>query len=74
MIEKIAANPHLRELESLIVSIQTACKTIASVVERASISGATGLESGGGSMNVQGEEQKKLDGNNKLFYLNLTFC
>jgi fructose-1,6-bisphosphatase I len=64
MIEVTAANPQLKELESLIVSIQTACKTIASVIERASITGATGLESGGGSINVQGEEQKKLDGKN----------
>jgi fructose-1,6-bisphosphatase I len=69
MIESIAANPHLSELESLVVSIQIACKTIASVVERASITGVTGLQSGGGSINVQGEEQKKLDGNS-YFYRN----
>jgi len=61
LIETVAANPHLRELESLVVSIQTACKTIASVVDRASITGVTGLEQEGGSINVQGEEQKKLD-------------
>ncbi len=66
MIETIAANPDLAELESLVVSIQTACKTIASVVERASITGVTGLEAGGGSINVQGEEQKKLDGKNSF--------
>lgn len=61
MVETVAANPDMRELESLIVAIQIACKTIANVVERASISGVTGLEQGGGSMNVQGEEQKRLD-------------
>lgn len=48
----------MRDLESLILSIQTACKAIASVIERASITGITGLE---GHVNVQGEEQKKLD-------------
>lgn len=61
LIEAVAANPHLVELESLVVSIQTACKTIASVIERASITGVTGLENGGKTINVQGEEQKKLD-------------
>lgn len=61
MVETVTANPQLRELESLIISLQIACKAIANVVDRASITGATGLESGGGSINVQGEEQKKLD-------------
>ena len=61
MIEVVAANPKMAELESLIVSIQTACKTISNVVERASITGVTGLQAGGGSINIQGEEQKKLD-------------
>lgn len=61
LIEFVAANPQLQELESLIVSLQVACKSIANVVERASITGITGLEGGGGSINIQGEEQKKLD-------------
>lgn len=61
MVETVTANPQLRELESLVIAIQTACKTISSVVDRASITGVTGLESGGGSINVQGEEQKRLD-------------
>eukprot|EP00595_Chromulina_sp_UTEXLB2642_P000691 CAMPEP_0196768506 /NCGR_PEP_ID=MMETSP1095-20130614/42852_1 /TAXON_ID=96789 ORGANISM="Chromulina nebulosa, Strain UTEXLB2642" /NCGR_SAMPLE_ID=MMETSP1095 /ASSEMBLY_ACC=CAM_ASM_000446 /LENGTH=374 /DNA_ID=CAMNT_0042138219 /DNA_START=103 /DNA_END=1227 /DNA_ORIENTATION=+ len=61
MVEVVAANPQLRELESLVIAIQTACKTIANVVERASITGVTGLEAGGGSINIQGEEQKRLD-------------
>merc|ERR1712060_297661 len=38
-----------------------ACKTISSLVKKSPMSGLTGLESGGGSINVQGEEQKKLD-------------
>jgi len=61
MVETVLANPHLRELESLMMALQTACKTISNVVERASISGVTGLEGGGGAINVQGEEQKRLD-------------
>lgn len=61
MVETVVANPHLRELESLIVSLQTACKAISNVVERASLTGVTGLEGGGGSVNIQGEEQKRLD-------------
>ncbi|CAM9741562.1 unnamed protein product, partial [Hapterophycus canaliculatus] len=42
-------------------SIQYACKTIANLVSRAGISDLTGLQGDGGSVNVQGEEQKKLD-------------
>ncbi len=61
MIEFVGANPHLRELESLIISLQTACKAISNVVERAHLTGSTGLEAGGGSVNIQGEEQKRLD-------------
>merc|ERR1711976_646722 len=49
------------DLESLMTSIQMACKQIASLVGRAGIQDLTGLEEGGGSVNVQGEEQKKLD-------------
>ena len=54
MVETAIANPQLRELESLILSIQSATKTIANVIERAYITGVTGLEAGGGSINVQG--------------------
>lgn len=61
IVETVIANPHLRELESLLISVQMACKAIASVVERASLTGVTGLEGGGGSVNIQGEEQKRLD-------------
>lgn len=42
-------------------SIQMACKTIAMLVGRAGIQDLTGMQGGGGSVNVQGEEQKKLD-------------
>jgi fructose-1,6-bisphosphatase I len=52
---------HLQDMQSLMASIQLACKKISSLVMRAGISNLTGLESGGGSVNVQGEEQKKLD-------------
>lgn len=45
---------------SLIVlsSISMACKQIAALVQRASISNLTGVQ---GAVNVQGEDQKKLD-------------
>merc|ERR1719313_2513311 len=62
MIEQAKFNPEkYRDMESLMSSIQMACKQIASLVTRAGISDLTGLEEGGGSVNVQGEEQKKLD-------------
>lgn len=52
---------HMKDMQSLMSSIQLACKKIQSLVQRAGISNLTGLEDGGGSVNVQGEEQKKLD-------------
>lgn len=52
---------HMQDMQSLMSSIQLACKKICSLVQRAGITNLTGLESGGGSVNVQGEEQKKLD-------------
>ena len=55
------ANPELQELESLLAAIQTAGKTINSLVNRAHITGLVGYADGGGSINVQGEEQKTLD-------------
>eukprot|EP00961_Rhodomonas_salina_P259174 3501729-Rhodomonas_salina.1 len=60
-MEVARANPDLRDLESLIGGISLACKTIANLVDRATITGMVGYEGGGGSVNVQGEEQKKLD-------------
>lgn len=44
----------------LFAALQTACKGIASRVQRAAIVGATGLAEGGGE-NAGGEQQKKLD-------------
>lgn len=61
MIEFSRANPGMVELESIFASIQTACKTISTLVRRSSMTGLVGLQGGGGSVNVQGEEQKKLD-------------
>lgn len=52
---------HMKDMQSLMSSIQLACKKIQSLVQRAGISNLTGLEDGGGSVNIQGEEQKKLD-------------
>jgi fructose-1,6-bisphosphatase I len=61
MIEQAKQSKDMQEMESLMTSIQFACKQIAALVARAGISDLTGLEAGGGSVNVQGEEQKKLD-------------
>jgi fructose-1,6-bisphosphatase I len=61
MIEEAQMSEDFREMESLMTSIQMACKQIASLVARAGIQDLTGLQAGGGSVNVQGEEQKKLD-------------
>ncbi|XP_021289402.1 fructose-1,6-bisphosphatase, chloroplastic [Herrania umbratica] len=46
------------ELTIVMSSISMACKQIASLVQRASISNLTGVQ---GAVNVQGEDQKKLD-------------
>ncbi|KAK9915887.1 hypothetical protein WJX75_005677 [Coccomyxa subellipsoidea] len=46
------------ELATVLSSIATACKQIASLVTRAGISNLTGLA---GAANIQGEDQKKLD-------------
>eukprot|EP00967_Tisochrysis_lutea_P096966 scaffold142235_cov35-Tisochrysis_lutea.AAC.1 len=61
MCEVARANPELQDLETLMSSVQTACKTIGSLVARAHITGMVGYHGGGGSINVQGEEQKVLD-------------
>jgi len=61
MCEVARANPELQDLQVLMSSIQTACKTIQSLVQRAHIEGLVGYAEGGGSINVQGEEQKTLD-------------
>ena len=46
------------ELTIVLSSISLACKRIASLLQRSSISNLTG---GQGTINVQGEDQKKLD-------------
>merc|ERR1719506_3183452 len=61
MLELSRANPDLVELPALFSGISTACKAIANMVKRSQLTGMTGYEGGGGSINVQGEEQKKLD-------------
>jgi fructose-1,6-bisphosphatase I len=61
-------------LESVFTSIQRACRDISKLVHQASFGtgggggggeesnfGVSGLHQGGGSINIQGEEQKKLD-------------
>merc|ERR1719387_228888 len=61
ILQTIKKPDEYSDLESLMTSIQMACKQIASLVGRAGIQDLTGMEGGGGSVNVQGEEQKKLD-------------
>ncbi|XP_021865512.1 fructose-1,6-bisphosphatase, chloroplastic isoform X2 [Spinacia oleracea] len=46
------------ELTIVLSSISLACKQIASLVQRAGISNLTGIQ---GAVNIQGEDQKKLD-------------
>ena len=58
MCEVARANPELEDMQTLMSSIQTAVKTIASLVARSHITGMVGAQ---GAVNVQGEEQKKLD-------------
>jgi fructose-1,6-bisphosphatase I len=61
-------NPFTHDLYNIYIifspvftSLQVACKTLSNLVRRSSLTGITGLEDGGGSINIQGEEQKKLD-------------
>eukprot|EP00611_Tribonema_gayanum_P013198 TRINITY_DN239_c0_g1_i4.p1 TRINITY_DN239_c0_g1~~TRINITY_DN239_c0_g1_i4.p1 ORF type:complete len:421 (-),score=138.59 TRINITY_DN239_c0_g1_i4:179-1381(-) len=61
MLEQSMKNQEYQELEALMSSIQVACKMIANLVSRAGITDLTGMQGGGGSVNIQGEEQKKLD-------------
>lgn len=61
MMETTRMNPELKEIESIFISLQTAVKAISNLVRTSSLKGNTGLEGGGGAINIQGEEQKKLD-------------
>merc|ERR1711988_511580 len=58
MMDHVRENPEHQDLEGLVSGIQMACKTISNLVSRAGIQDLTGLQ---GGINVQGEEQKKLD-------------
>merc|ERR1719517_314367 len=53
-------NPELSELTTLFAAVGTACKAITNMVKRSQLpsSETLGLE---GEVNVQGEDQKKLD-------------
>ena len=61
MVRANPDQPDLAELVSVMTAVERACKTISSLVRRAPMGGVLGLQEGGGSINVQGEEQKKLD-------------
>ncbi|KAL3922586.1 MAG: hypothetical protein SGILL_002127 [Bacillariaceae sp.] len=60
MNEVAMLNPEIRELTTLFGSIDTACKAISNLVKRSQLpsSNMLGLQ---GEVNVQGENQKKLD-------------
>lgn len=58
MVDQAGSKPELQDMEALLAAVQMACKTLAVLVQRAGLDGTTGL---GGEVNVQGEEQKKLD-------------
>jgi fructose-1,6-bisphosphatase I len=61
MMDMERLNPELEELESIFTSIQVGCKAISKLVRNANLDANTGLAGGGGSINIQGEEQKKMD-------------
>jgi fructose-1,6-bisphosphatase I len=63
MMEMSRLNKDLEEIESIFTSLQVACKTLSNLVRTSSLTGNTGLEGDGGSINHvrQGEQQKKLD-------------
>ena len=60
MAEVAMLNPELSELTTLFGAIDTSCKTIGNMVKRSQLpsSETLGLE---GEVNIQGEDQKKLD-------------
>lgn len=58
MLEQTRLDPSKQDLEALIATVQMACKTISSLVQRAGLESMTGLQ---GETNIQGEAQKKLD-------------
>lgn len=60
MSEVVLLNPELGELGTLFGAIDTACKAISNVVKRSQLPSSETLGYQG-EVNVQGEEQKKLD-------------
>jgi fructose-1,6-bisphosphatase I len=60
MLEVAMLNPEITELTVLFGAIETACKAIANLVKRSQLpsSETLGYE---GAINIQGEDQKKLD-------------
>jgi fructose-1,6-bisphosphatase I len=61
MMEMERLNPELSEVESIFTSIQVGCKAISSLVRKSALQSNTGYAFGGGHVNVQGEEQTKMD-------------
>mmetsp|Transcript_25031 Transcript_25031/g.28524 ORF Transcript_25031/g.28524 Transcript_25031/m.28524 type:complete len:418 (-) Transcript_25031:433-1686(-) len=60
MVEVAKLNPELKELTTLFGAVDTACKAISNLVKRSQLpsSETLGYE---GNINIQGEDQKKLD-------------
>ena len=63
ILEYIRANPEMKGIDTIFTALQTATKTISKLVRNSHFNGMHGLhnEENGGSVNIQGEEQKKLD-------------
>ncbi|CAB9526520.1 Fructose-1,6-bisphosphatase class 1 [Seminavis robusta] len=59
MMELERWNPELSEVESIFTSIQVAAKAISNLVRKSTLQANTGYYKG--SMNIQGEEQSKMD-------------
>jgi len=60
MVEVAMLNPELKELTTLFGAIDTACKAISNLVKRSQLPSSETLGYQG-NINVQGEDQKKLD-------------
>eukprot|EP00871_Galdieria_phlegrea_P001920 jgi/Galph1/2729/GphlegSOOS_G1382.1 len=60
ILEVVKTNQELQDMVDLINGIQFACKKISSMVGKAGVTDLIGLNEGG-TVNIQGEEQKKLD-------------
>ena len=61
ILEQLRVHPEMQGIDSVFTSLQTACKAIAQLIRNAHFRDMHGPQDGGGSVNVQGEEQKKLD-------------